>query len=91
MASSRFALKRGKDSYLALVQTFPLASLKSEAHFAEAQAVVDRLVAKGPLDEGEELYLDALTDLIGTFEEVHHTIEAGLTPTCSSTCSKRTK
>jgi HTH-type transcriptional regulator / antitoxin HigA len=64
-----------RDSYLGLVLTFPLASIKSEQHLYEAQKVMDRLLAKGNLDDGEEMYLDALSDLVGTYEDEHHPIE----------------
>jgi HTH-type transcriptional regulator/antitoxin HigA len=37
--------------------------------------MLDRLMEKGELDEGEEMYLDALSDLIGTYEDAHHAIE----------------
>lgn len=64
-----------RDSYLALVMAFPLASIKSEKHLADAQKVIDRLLAKGKLDDGEEMYLDALSDLVGAYEDEHHAIE----------------
>jgi len=67
--------KKNKDSYLELVLNFPLASIKSKAHFTQAQKTLDRLIAKGKLDEGEELYLDALTDLVATYEDAHYPIE----------------
>ena len=67
--------RKNKDSYLELVLNFPLASIKTEAHFTQAQKVIDRLIAQGQLDEGEELYLDALTDLVGTYEDAHYPIE----------------
>ena len=54
------------------MQAFPLASIKSEKHLAEAQKVMDRLLAKGKLDAGEEMYLDALSDLVGVYEDEHH-------------------
>ena len=62
-------------SYLELVVAFPLASIKSDAHLAEAQKVMDRLLAKGKLDDGEEMYLDALSDLVAAYEDAHHAIE----------------
>ncbi len=45
---TRFGLK-GKDwdSYLELVQAFPLASIRSDEHLDEAQKVMDRLLARG--------------------------------------------
>lgn len=71
-----FALKgKSRDSYLELVVAFPLASIKSEKHLGAAQKVMDQLLAKGKLDHGEVLYLDALSDLVATYEDEHHTIE----------------
>ena len=32
---------------------------------------MDRLLAKGKLDYGEEMYLDALSDLVATYEDVY--------------------
>lgn len=67
--------KKDRDSYLELVIRFPLTSIKSEEHLAEAQAVIDRLLAEEQLDHGKEEYLDALSDLVGTYEDAHHAIE----------------
>ncbi len=73
---TKFGLKRkDRDSYLDLVLVFPLASIKSDEHLDEAQKVMDRLLAKGELDDGEELYLDALSDLVAAYEDAHHPIE----------------
>lgn len=73
---TNFGLKgKGQDSYLELVRKFPLASIKSETHLAEAQSVMDRLLAKGDLDDGETMYLDALSDLVAAYEDSHHPIE----------------
>src|ERR1700676_3303725 len=73
---TRFGLKgKGRDSYLDLVLAFPLASIKSDEHLEEAQKVMDRLLAKGELDSGEEMYLDALSDLVAAYEDEHHAIE----------------
>ncbi len=54
---------------------FPLASIKSRRHLDEAQKVMDRLLAKGKPDEGEEMYLDALSDLAGAYEDEHCPIQ----------------
>ena len=71
-----FTLKgKSRDTYLELVQAFPLASIKSEDHLQAAQEVMDRLLALGDLDLGQETYLDALSDLVATYEDVHHRIE----------------
>ena len=73
---TKFGLKRkDRDSYLELVLTFPLASIKSDEHLTEAQKIMDRLLAKGELDDGEEMYLDALSDLVAAYEDAHHVIE----------------
>jgi HTH-type transcriptional regulator/antitoxin HigA len=71
-----FRLKgKDRDSYLELVLVFPLSSIRSEEHLDEAQKVMDRLLTKGDLDDGEETYLDALSDLVAVYEDRHHTIE----------------
>ncbi len=73
---TKFGLKRKqRDSYLELVMAFHLASIKSDAHLAEAQTVMDRLLAKGQLNDGEEMYLNALSDLVATYEDAYHSIE----------------
>jgi HTH-type transcriptional regulator/antitoxin HigA len=72
---TNFSLKgKNRDRYLELVLTFPLASIKSEKHLAAAQEVMDRLLAQGELEDGEELYLDALSDLVATYEDQHYPI-----------------
>src|SRR5258708_4028125 len=73
---TQFRLKgKSRDSYLELVLDFPLASIKSDEHLAEALRVMDQLLARGTHDEGEETYLDALSDLVGAYEDEHHAIE----------------
>jgi HTH-type transcriptional regulator / antitoxin HigA len=73
---SQFRLKgKNRDSYLALVQTFPLASINSERHLKEAQEVMDELLKHRKRDDGEAMYLDALSDLVAAYEDAHHAIE----------------
>lgn len=67
--------RKDRDSYLELVLSFLLTSIRSDEHLDEAQRVMDRLLAKGSLDGGEEIYLDALSDLVAVFEDEHHAIE----------------
>jgi HTH-type transcriptional regulator/antitoxin HigA len=75
-AKSRYQLKgKGRDSYLELVLAFPLASIGSDAHLAEASRVLDRLSATGSLDEGQATYFEALCDLVESYEDEHHRIE----------------
>jgi HTH-type transcriptional regulator/antitoxin HigA len=73
---TKFSLKgAGRDSYLELVMAFPLASIKSDEQLQEAQRVMDQLLARGVLDDGEEMYLEALSDLVAAYEDEHHAIE----------------
>lgn len=75
ITKNKFALKKkDRDSYLELILSFPLASIQSEEHLAEAQKVMDGLLAKGKLTEGEEINLDALSDLVASYEEEHYPI-----------------
>lgn len=73
---TKFSLKgAGRDSYLELVMAFPLASIKSDEQLQEAHRVMDQLLARGGLDDGEEMYLDALSDLVAAYEDEHYAIE----------------
>jgi HTH-type transcriptional regulator/antitoxin HigA len=73
---TKFGLKgKARDSYLELVLAFPLASIQSDEHLEEAQQVMDRLLAKVRFDQGEEMYLDALSDLVVAYEHEHYAIE----------------
>lgn len=75
MLKTKFRLKRAcRDSYLELVRAFPLASVRSDEHLQEAQRVMDHLLARGKLDKGEAIYLDALSDLAAAYEDEHHAI-----------------
>jgi HTH-type transcriptional regulator / antitoxin HigA len=72
---TKFSLRRKcRDAYLELVQEFPLASIKSDDHLEAAQQVMDRLLVKGKLEDGEEMYLDALSDLVAAYEDKHYAI-----------------
>lgn len=77
MATKTKFVLRGKDrdSYLELILAFPLSSIRSDEHLNEAQKVMDGLLAKGERDDGAETYLDALSDLVGVYEDEHHAIE----------------
>ena len=75
-SNSQFRLKgKVRDSYMELVLDFPLASIKSDEHLAAAHRKMDQLLARGTLDVGAEMYLDALSDLVGAFEDEHQAIE----------------
>lgn len=76
MATKTKTTRRRKvaDSYLELVMECPLASIKTESQLAVAQAMIDRLLTQGKMDDGEEMYLDALSDLVAAYEDVHSPI-----------------
>jgi HTH-type transcriptional regulator / antitoxin HigA len=60
-------------TYYQLVKRFPLTHVRDDAHMEEATGVIDRLLRED-LDEGGQEYLDALTDLVETYEAEHVTI-----------------
>jgi HTH-type transcriptional regulator/antitoxin HigA len=63
---------RVRDSYLELVRSFPLVSIRTESQLRAAQQVIDKLLAKGKPGSGEVAYLDALSDLVATYEDEHY-------------------
>lgn len=75
-AISSFRFKgKTRDSYLECVVAFPLTTLSSDDHLEAAQKVMDRLLAQGKLDRGQQSYLDALSDLVASYEDQHFPIE----------------
>jgi HTH-type transcriptional regulator/antitoxin HigA len=67
---------KARDAYLRLVREYPLTSIRSEEQLRGAQNVMDRLLAKGELNDGEFAYLDALSDLVAVYEDVHYRLPA---------------
>ena len=67
-------LRKTTGSYLHLVVALPLASIRTRRQLDVAQGMIDRLLRKGTLDAGEEMYLDALSDLVAAYEDVHYPI-----------------
>jgi HTH-type transcriptional regulator/antitoxin HigA len=61
------------DTYFELVRQLPLTHIRDDAHLDAAQEMIDRLLEKN-LDQGEQDYLDVLTDLVETYEDEHHPI-----------------
>ncbi len=78
MATKTAARFRGKirDDYMELIGKFPLASIRSEEQLDAAQEVMDGLLAQSKLSRGEEMYHDALSDLVAAYEDKHYVIEA---------------
>ncbi|HEV2970150.1 MAG TPA: helix-turn-helix domain-containing protein [Pirellulales bacterium] len=71
-----------RDTYFELVNEFPLVSIRSSRELKAARKMIDSLLAREPLNEGEEIYLDALSDLVAVYEdeefEIHPPSDAGL-------------
>jgi HTH-type transcriptional regulator / antitoxin HigA len=61
------------DAYFELVRQFPLIHIRVSAHLASAEAMLRRLLER-KLDQGEQEYLDVLTDLIEKYEADHEPI-----------------
>ena len=66
------------DSYLECVLAFPLTIISSDDHLEAAQQVMDRLLVTATLDRGQQSYLDALSDLVASYEDEHFPIEPAL-------------
>ncbi len=71
---SRFKGKT-KDSYLECVLAFPLTTLSSDDPLKAAGVVMDRLLVQSKLDRGQQSFLDALSDLVASYEDEHFPIE----------------
>ena len=63
--------KTTKEEYLALVQAFPVVSIRDEAHLAATLTIIDRLLDQPQRSPAEDAYLHTLTDLIETYENAH--------------------
>lgn len=61
------------DSYFDLVKKFPLTHIRNRRHLGQALEFVDELL-KQRLDRGSQEYLDALSDLVASFENEHAAI-----------------
>jgi HTH-type transcriptional regulator/antitoxin HigA len=66
---------KSKDSYMECVLVFPLTTISSDEHLETAQGVMDGLLAKPKLHQGEQAYLDVLSDLVASYEDEHFPIE----------------
>jgi HTH-type transcriptional regulator/antitoxin HigA len=77
MAGIKTSAARVDESYLDLIREFPLKPLGSEKELDRATAIIHRLIDRGfdDLTDGEEAYLEVLSDLVEKYESVHHPIE----------------
>ena len=60
--------KKQKDSYVMLVQEFPLLVIRDDAQLKRSVKFMEELMTRD-LDKGGEAYLDTLTNLIGDYED----------------------
>jgi HTH-type transcriptional regulator / antitoxin HigA len=60
------------DRYHALVQKFPLRPLRSDEELDRAIEVIDSLIGRGGLDQGEQDYLDVLSNVVEQYETEEH-------------------
>jgi len=67
--------KKVPDSYLTLIQTFPLRPIRSEKELDDAIKLVNSLATRPDLDSGEDDYLDVLSDLVEKYETANHPME----------------
>jgi HTH-type transcriptional regulator/antitoxin HigA len=58
-----------------MVKLFPLTLIKSESHLQQAETVIDDLLRRANLDDGETDYLEVLSDLVASYEEQHYPFE----------------
>src|SRR5712691_8903244 len=61
-----------QETYLALIRTFPLRPLRSEAELDEAMEILDALVDKETLTAAEDDYLAVLSYLVEQYEAEAH-------------------
>lgn len=66
-------------SYSDLVRLFPLVPIKSERQYEAAVAFLQPLAVRDAesFDQGEQAYLEALTQFVEDYEQRHYRIEAG--------------
>ena len=57
----------GRTRYLALVREFPLRPIRSDDELMQAIAVINSLITRA-LDDGEQDYLDVLSDIVEKYE-----------------------
>ena len=63
------------DSYFLLIHRFPLRAIRDDRELDDAIALIHELLDRKRLDEGEQDYLDVLSDLVEAYEESVHPVE----------------
>lgn len=70
---------RMRDTYMELVQRFPLKTIKNDREHGRACAMVSELMGR-KLDGGAGDYLDTLVVLVNKYEDEHHAMAEEMTP-----------
>src|SRR4051794_20817500 len=60
--------------YFELVRDLPLRPIRSDEELDRAVAVIDALLGQARRDEGEDDYLDVLSDLVARYESARYPI-----------------
>ena len=63
---------KGVDCYLELVRRLPLRPIRTDDELDRAIGVVNSLIDRDELDEGEQDYLYVLGDLVSKYEKEYH-------------------
>lgn len=79
MAVTKTNRPRKRDTYMDLVQEFPLKTVKDDQEHERATAMISRLMGRD-LDAGAGDYLDALIVLVSKYEDENHAISEDMTP-----------
>ena len=59
-----------------LVEMMPPQAVRNEAQYQKTLDVIDRLMSRKKLTQGQALYLETLVQLVQAYEAEHHRIEA---------------
>ena len=82
MSTAQSKYRRSADSFMGLVQKFPLRPIRGRSDYAAAAAMLDQLALRDEgLDSGESDYLETLELLIEAYDNDHAVIKpSGKTP-----------
>jgi len=72
IGKARASGKGVSDDYVRLIHEFPLKPIRSDADYDRAAAVLDRLVVRDKLSDGERDYMDALTLFVEDYDNKHY-------------------
>lgn len=75
MASIRNDVPKLPGRFEDLVREMPPQAIVDEASHENAVEMIDRLMARGKLTKGQELYLETLVQLVQVYEGAHHAID----------------